>query len=123
RDGRRPRRDSGSAGRSLSGPHGPDAAFGVCFAPSGMKLNIVFMGSPEFAVPCLDALLSHHHVLAVVTQPDKPSGRGLGLAPPAVEKRALAAGVPVLQPPTVRRAPFTDELRGLDPELIVVVAF
>jgi methionyl-tRNA formyltransferase len=86
-------------------------------------MNIVFMGSPEFAVPCLDALLQHHRVLAVVTQPDKPAGRGLGLSPPAVKKRALEAGVPVLQPPSVRKAPFLDELRGLDPELIVVVAY
>jgi methionyl-tRNA formyltransferase len=54
-------------------------------------VNIVFMGSPDFAVPCLDALLQHHKVLAVVTQPDKPAGRGLGLQPPAVKKRALEA--------------------------------
>jgi methionyl-tRNA formyltransferase len=86
-------------------------------------VNIVFMGSPDFAVPCLDALLQHHKVLAVVTQPDKPAGRGLGLQPPAVKKRALEAGVPVLQPPSVRKPPFLDELRGLDPELIVVVAY
>jgi methionyl-tRNA formyltransferase len=86
-------------------------------------MNIVFMGSPEFAVPCLDALLGHHKVLAVVTQPDKPAGRGLGLQPPAVKKRALEAGVPVLQPASVRKPPFLDELRGLDPELVVVVAY
>lgn len=86
-------------------------------------MNIVFMGSPEFAVPCLEALLQHHRVLAVVTQPDKPAGRGLGLQPPAVKKRALEAGVPVLQPASVRKPPFLDELRGLDPELVVVVAY
>jgi methionyl-tRNA formyltransferase len=86
-------------------------------------MDIVFMGSPEFAVPCLDALLEHHTVRAVVTQPDKPSGRGLGLSPPAVKKRALEMGVPVLQPPSVRKGPFLDELRGLDPELVVVVAY
>jgi methionyl-tRNA formyltransferase len=90
---------------------------------SRSTVNIVFMGSPEFAVPCLDALLAHHKVLAVVTQPDKPAGRGLGLQPPAVKKRALEAGVPVLQPQSVRKPPFLDELRGLDPELIVVVAY
>jgi methionyl-tRNA formyltransferase len=86
-------------------------------------MNILFMGSPEFAVPCLDALLRHHHVVAVVTQPDKPAGRGLGLSPPAVKRRALEAGLPVLQPPSVRKPAFLDELRGLDPELIVVVAY
>src|SRR5215510_13886087 len=86
-------------------------------------MNIVFMGSPEFAVPCLDALLVHHHVLAVVTQPDKPAGRGLGLQPPAEKRRAPEAGVPVLQPSSVKKPPFLDELRGLDPELIGVVAY
>jgi methionyl-tRNA formyltransferase len=86
-------------------------------------MNVVFMGSPEFAVPCLDALIAHHRVLAVVTQPDKPAGRGLGLQPPAVKRRALAAGLPVLQPPSVRKGPFLDELRGLDPEIAVVVAY
>jgi methionyl-tRNA formyltransferase len=86
-------------------------------------MNIVFMGSPDFAVPCLDALLRHHTVRAVVTQPDKPSGRGLGLQPPAVKRRALEMGIPVLQPPSVRKPPFLDELRGLDPEIVVVVAY
>ena len=86
-------------------------------------MNVVFMGSPEFAVPCLDALIAHHRVVAVVTQPDKPAGRGLGLQPPAVKKRALEAGLPVLQPPSVRKGPFLDELRGLDPDLAVVVAY
>jgi methionyl-tRNA formyltransferase len=86
-------------------------------------MNIVFMGSPEFAVPCLEALLEHHRVLAVVTQPDKPAGRGLGLQPPAVKVRAMKAGVPVLQPVSVRKPPFLDELRALAPEMVVVVAY
>ena len=62
-------------------------------------------------------------VVAVVTQPDKPAGRGLGLVPPAVKVRALAAGVPVLQPPSVRKPPFLDELRALAPDVCVVVAY
>src|SRR5436190_19723920 len=85
------------------------------------------MGSPEFAVPCLDALLATEHVVAVVTQPDKPAGRGLGLSPPAVKVRALAAGVPVLQPPSVRKPPaavaFWDELEALRPDVAIVVAY
>jgi methionyl-tRNA formyltransferase len=81
------------------------------------------MGSPEFAVPCLDALVERHKVLAVVTQPDKPAGRGLGLQPPAVKKRALEAGIPVWQPPSVKKGPFLDELRALEPELAIVVAY
>jgi methionyl-tRNA formyltransferase len=86
-------------------------------------MNLVFMGSPEFAVPCLEALLEHHRVLAVVTQPDKPAGRGLGLQPPAVKLRAMKAGVPVLQPLSVRKPPFLDELRALAPDIVVVVAY
>src|SRR5436190_20281691 len=85
------------------------------------------MGSPEFAVPCLAALVATEHVVAVVTQPDKPAGRGLGLAAPAVKVRALAAGVPVLQPPSVRKPPaalqFWDELRALAPDIAIVVAY
>jgi methionyl-tRNA formyltransferase len=86
-------------------------------------LRVVFMGSPEFAVPCLDALLATENVVAVVTQPDKPAGRGLGLQPPAVKVRALAAGVPVMQPTSVRKPPFLDELRALAPDVCVVVAY
>jgi len=62
-------------------------------------------------------------VLAVVTQPDKPAGRGLGLSPPAVKKRALEAGIPVWQPPSVRKGPFLDELKALEPEIVIVVAY
>jgi methionyl-tRNA formyltransferase len=87
------------------------------------KLRVVFMGSPEFAVPCLDALLGSEEVVAVVTQPDKPAGRGLGLQPPPVKARAVAAGVPVMQPPSVRKPPFLDELRALRPDVCIVVAY
>jgi len=87
------------------------------------KLRVVFMGSPEFAVPSLDALLANEEVVAVVTQPDKPAGRGLGLTPSAVKARAVAAGVPVMQPQSVRKPPFVDELRALEPDVAVVVAY
>jgi methionyl-tRNA formyltransferase len=87
------------------------------------KLRVVFMGSPEFAVPSLEALLANEEVVAVVTQPDKPAGRGLGLTPSAVKARAVAAGVPVMQPSSVRKPPFVDELRALEPDVAVVVAY
>ena len=87
------------------------------------KLRVVFMGSPEFAVPCLDVVLADANVVAVVTQPDKPAGRGQKLQPPAVKLRALEAGVPVLQPLSVRKPPFLDELKALAPDVAVVVAF
>jgi len=86
-------------------------------------IRAVFMGSPAFAVPCLEALLEIAEVAAVVTQPDKPSGRGLELTPPAVKVRALAAGLPVWQPTSVRKPPFLDELRALAVDVAVVVAY
>ena len=86
-------------------------------------MDIVFMGSPDFAVPCLKVLLERHRVLSVVTQPDKPAGRGLKLQPPPVKVVAEAAGVRVMQPASVRKPPFLDELKAIAPELVVVVAY
>ncbi|HKY61898.1 MAG TPA: methionyl-tRNA formyltransferase [bacterium] len=85
----------------------------------------VFMGSPEIAVPSLQALQSAgHQGLAVVTQPDKPKGRGQVLSPPAVKVAAEALGLPVLQPEKIKANPdFVESLRRLEPELIVVVAY
>jgi methionyl-tRNA formyltransferase len=87
------------------------------------KLRVVFMGSPEFAVPSLEALLATEEVVAAVSQPDKPAGRGLGVAPPPVKLRAQAAGVPVLQPASLRKPPFADELRAIAPDVVVVTAY
>ncbi len=86
--------------------------------------RIVFMGTPEFAVPTLEALIAHHEVVAVVTQPDRRGGRGRRqLAAPPVKEAALAAGLTVLQPPTLRNAAVVDQLRQLAPEVVVVAAF
>jgi len=82
------------------------------------------MGTPDFAVPSLDALLkSGHRIEAVVTQPDRPRGRGKKLALPPVKIRAVEAGLTILQPEKIKTPEFITELRGLNPELIVVVAF
>lgn len=88
-------------------------------------LRIVFMGTPEFAVETLDALVqSGYNVVAVVTQPDKPVGRhGSVLQPPAVKQYALEHGLPVLQPVKMKDADFIEELRSLNANLQVVVAF
>ena len=86
--------------------------------------RIVFMGTAEFAVPSLDALLAAgYHIPVVVTAPDKPQGRGLAVRPSQVKRRALSAGLPVLQPPLLKDPSFADAIRALDPDLIVVVAF
>ena len=87
-------------------------------------MKILFMGTPDFAVPCLRALLDGgHEVCGVVTQPDKPVGRKKVLTPPAVKACALEHGLPVFQPETLKNEAFLDTLRELAPELIVVVAY
>jgi methionyl-tRNA formyltransferase len=83
----------------------------------------IFFGSPEFAVPCLDALTSVSEVAAVVSQPDKPAGRGLSMRAPAVKVRALELGLDVWQPRKVRTAEFAERLRALDADVGVVVAY
>ena len=89
-----------------------------------MTPAVVFMGSPEFAVPCLEALVQIAEVRAVVTQPDKPKGRGRTLAPPTVKEAALRHGLPVLQPTKIKNNDeFLAELRRADPDVIVVVAY
>ncbi|ABK98144.1 methionyl-tRNA formyltransferase [Pelobacter propionicus] len=86
--------------------------------------SIVFMGTPEFACPTLQALIDRgERLLAVVTQPDRPKGRGHKLMPPPVKELALAHDIPVLQPHRVRASAFVESIRQLAPELIVVVAF
>ena len=88
------------------------------------KLRLVFMGTPDFACPSLQTLLDRgEEVLAVVTQPDRPKGRGQQFAPPPVKALAEKCGISVLQPPKVRLPEFIDIIRGLQPDLIVVVAF
>lgn len=86
-------------------------------------MRVVFMGSPDFAVPSLEALLRHHEVVLVVTQPDKPAGRGGKLTPPAVKVVAERAGVPVIQPASARRPEVAAQLAATGAELGVVVAY
>lgn len=87
-------------------------------------MNIVFMGTPEFAVPSLQTLLDHRFtVSAVVTAPDKPRGRGQQVSPTPVKEFAVASGIPVLQPETLRDPEFVSALQSLAPDLFVVVAF
>ncbi len=87
------------------------------------KLKVVFMGTPEFAVPSLAALVDKTEILCVVTQPDRPRGRGHKLQPPPVKVFALENNLPVIQPPKVKAAEVVEELAALKPDLIVVVAF
>jgi len=87
-------------------------------------LRLVFMGTPAFAVPALEALVAKgHHVVLVVTQPDKPRGRGGKLTPPPVKEAALACGIPVAQPVHLRDRDLLSRLQKEKPAVIVVVAY
>ena len=86
-------------------------------------MRIVFAGTPEFAVPSLRAAAQRNEVVAVYTQPDRPAGRGRGLAASPVKVEALARGLAVLQPETLKTQLSRDALRALQPDLLVVVAY
>src|SRR5690606_21327697 len=85
--------------------------------------NVVFMGTPDFAVPALKLLIQHHNVLGVVTQPDRPAGRSRQVQMSPVKQVALDAGIPVFQPEKIRRPEAIEELRQWSPDVYVVAAF
>jgi methionyl-tRNA formyltransferase len=87
-------------------------------------IKVVFMGTPDFAVPCLNAVSEYGcEIPLVVTQPDKPKGRGRKLAPPAVKVAATLLQIPVFQPISVKTNEFYDRIASIAPDLLVVVAF
>ncbi len=87
-------------------------------------MNIVFMGTPDFAVPCLQKLLdAGYPVTGVFTQPDKPKGRGYKLVPPPVKELAMAHDIPVFQPNSLRNDESFEMVKSCAPDLIVVVAY
>lgn len=87
-------------------------------------MRVVYMGTPDFAVGALEALLSsEHEVAAVVTQPDKPRGRGKAMCPSPVKEVAVRAGIPVLQPKRIREPEAAEQIRMFRPDILVVVAF
>ena len=87
------------------------------------KFRVVFMGTPEFAVPCLAALHEQCEVMAVITQPDKPRGRGQKMMPSPVKAWAVEHDLPVYQPEKIKTEEFTAKLEKMKPDLMVVVAF
>ena len=87
-------------------------------------MRIVFIGTGEIGVPTLRALLnSGHEVVAVVTQPDKPVGREQRIEPPPIKKRIAKTKIPILQPARIKDQQATEKIRGLTPDVIVVVAY
>lgn len=85
--------------------------------------RVIFMGTPDFSVPSLLALVEQHEVVGVVTQPDRPAGRGRTIAPSRVKEVALSRGLPVSQPATLRAPQAVDWLADRHPDAIVVAAF
>jgi methionyl-tRNA formyltransferase len=87
-------------------------------------LRVIFAGTPAFSVPSFEAILaSEHHVVALLTQPDRPSGRGQAVRQSLVKTVAAAAGVPVLQPVSLRESGIQNTLRALQADVLVVVAY
>ena len=88
-------------------------------------MKIVYMGTPDFAVPALEKLAAceKHEVAAVYTQPDKPQGRKMILTPPDVKVCAERLGIPVLQPASMKSDEAYDSLKELNPDVVVVAAY
>lgn len=87
-------------------------------------MRVIFMGSPDFALPCLDQLLaSPHEVVAVVTQPDRPKGRGNKLTFTPVKELSMEEGIAVYQPENINHPDFVRQIKALAPDVMVVVAF
>ncbi len=86
-------------------------------------MNVIFMGTPDFAVPSLEKIAEKHNVTAVFTQPDKPVGRKMVMTPPDVKVCAEKLGIPVYQPTKLRECDSCDIIREMNPDVIVVVAY
>lgn len=86
-------------------------------------MKVVYMGTPEFAVPCLKALIDKHEVMAVISQPDKPKGRGKKLLPTPVKEEALKHNIPVYQPEKIKDEAFIEQLSKIDADIFVVAAY
>lgn len=87
------------------------------------RMKVIFMGTPDFAVPVLEALIKNHNVVAVVSQPDKPKGRGKKLQPTPVKALAEANNIPVYQPKRIKDDEFVDILEKIEADIYVVVAY
>jgi len=92
--------------------------------PENKKFRIIFMGTPDFSVPALQALIDGpDEVVAVVSQPDRPKGRGKKMAATPTKVAAEAAGIPILQPTKIKTKAFAETLRSFNPDLIIVAAY
>jgi methionyl-tRNA formyltransferase len=94
-----------------------------CVKIAHMSIKVIFMGSPEFALPVLQRLVDQYQVMGVVTQPDRPSGRGMVMTPPPIKELALELGLPVIQPNRMKDPGVFEQLQAWSPDVIVVAAF
>ncbi len=86
-------------------------------------MKVIYMGTPDFAVPALSALIEKHEVVAVVSQPDKPKGRGKHLVPTPVKEEALKHNIPVYQPEKIKSDDAVELICGIEADIIVVAAY
>ncbi|HYM62175.1 MAG TPA: methionyl-tRNA formyltransferase [Thermoanaerobaculia bacterium] len=86
-------------------------------------MRLLFFGTPEFAVPALDALVERHDIAIVVAQPDRPAGRGLRMHAPAVATRAMALGLPLIQPSKIRSEEFLASVAAVQADIGIVIAY
>src|SRR5512142_1744438 len=86
-------------------------------------MRVIVFGTPEFAVPTLEAVAREHEVALVVAQPDKPAGRGMKLHEPPVVTKARELGIDIAQPQKIRDPQFLDRVRAIAPEIAVVIAY
>src|SRR6202035_988271 len=101
------------------------AETGRVVEPVRQRMKIVFCGTPQFAVPTLKFLLTQNEfeIAAVITQPDRPSGRGMTITASPVKEAAVAAGVPVHQPEKIRSPEMQATLGGIAPDCVVIIAY
>ena len=87
-------------------------------------MKVIFMGTPEFAIPSLEAIHKKgYEILSVITQPDKPKGRGMHITPSPVKQFALKNDIQTMEPFKIKEGRFIDIISGLNPDIIVVVAY
>lgn len=110
--------------RFLKNEAGTRVLFASALITYFYSMNVIFMGTPEFAVASLDALVkAGYHIVAVITAPDKPAGRGMKLTESAVKKYAVEKGLYVMQPEKLKNPLFIEELKALKASIQIVVAF
>jgi methionyl-tRNA formyltransferase len=115
--------DAATRGRPGEGRRETRDPSEACGGETATVMRLIFLGTPAFAVPTLEAVARKHEVIAVITQPDRPKGRGQELAASAVKQAAVRSGLPVYQPERIKRPEAQAQLAAIAPEIMVVVGY